>query len=703
MSSPEYGALWPLGIVAQINHYEKEVVCRLYGEETARWWIGRQKHRVVSDLFLDEIIEPRIPFRAGLSDYFRHAELKTHHEVVSVSEADRGVLIEAKFAGKILGYNYDMAIITAGGFNSPLILKRSGIRGAALGLNITDHPMGFVAKITINGSEDGFRALTANFDDLHPFEPMLKIRDSITGLWTAFYLRPTSSAVIKSDPFASSFETSDYRHSFRSAVIRKLAAGLVQFKEPDFRSTRLYEGATIRRHAYVLAFSEQEALGQGNITENEMGDMLLDWNISDDVVSSIDRSLDHLAQWLNGSLTRADGDLRTRLWSAAHHSGACRIAADPMQGVVDENLRVRGAQRIYVCDGSVLPSTGASNTGLTIGSLALRLADYISKALVHEPMRISNGLPTIPVSGASGNLGQMALPALARSGFDPRPISFREGRSSPELRGGDLLLHFANVAGSIEANINLQERVVEFLAAAKIDQIIIPQSFAPLQSPSPKGLDPFAVNFGFGDIKFRDSYILGKLAVEEFWIEWQKEDSDRRIAFLYVPTILGPHSAWTRNIATHCQGQPVWVPTIQPFFSLTEEQLTEWVIRLCRHGLPRGITRRLIFDGDGSLAEAITWDRGQEDVREIDLPSTVRHIILLSKYHLINRILYRLLRLTNKSLRSRWSVLPVAPYYYAIFETQSRFANLLKEAVAQLEYPVSAVDTRKQASGELRS
>jgi hypothetical protein len=537
--------------------------------------------------------------------------------------------------------------------------------------------MGFVAKITAYGNGDNFKLLTANSYELHPFEPMLKICDFQTGLWTAFYLRPTSTGVIRSDPYA------EYAKAFSSpGAVRRFLAGLAQFRDPDFRSQAYAHvfGRTISGpHAYVLAVSEQEAFGQGSVAENEVGDILLEWNISDAVVSSIGRSLDRFAKWAGGSLTRADGDLRNRLWTAAHHSGGCRIAADPRHGVVDDNLRVHGTDRIYVCDGSVLPSTGASNTGLTIGSLALRLADHISKAVVHEAARTSRGLPTILISGATGHVARMVLPALARSGFTPQPMSLRKRASSPELRKAAVFLHLANAAESVKENISLQQRTAEVLAVAKIDQIIIPQSFATLQTPSPKGPDPGAVNFGFG-VKFCDPYVLGKLAAEEFWIEWQRQRPERRVALLYVPTILGPHSAWTRTIATHCEGRPIWIPGIPRFFSVTEEHLAKSVVGLCRYGLPRGTSRSLVFDRSESLAEAVAWDRGGDDVREIRLPSAAWHAISLSRFDLANKFLNKMLRLTNKSLRSKFAVLPVPPFYYAIFESLNRSARALEEA-----------------------
>jgi choline dehydrogenase-like flavoprotein len=55
----------------------------------------------------------------------------------------------------------------------------------------------------------------------------------------------------------------------------------------------------------------------------------------------------------------------------------CRIATNPADGVVDENLLVHGSRNTFVCDASVLPSTGATNTALTVGALAHRLSEHL--------------------------------------------------------------------------------------------------------------------------------------------------------------------------------------------------------------------------------------------------------------------------------------------------------------------------------------
>jgi choline dehydrogenase-like flavoprotein len=59
----------------------------------------------------------------------------------------------------------------------------------------------------------------------------------------------------------------------------------------------------------------------------------------------------------------------------AHLVGGARMAATAEKGVVDSEHRVFGVDRLYVADGSVLPTQGSANPALTIMALAARLAD----------------------------------------------------------------------------------------------------------------------------------------------------------------------------------------------------------------------------------------------------------------------------------------------------------------------------------------
>ncbi|MBV9405679.1 MAG: GMC family oxidoreductase [Acidobacteriaceae bacterium] len=61
----------------------------------------------------------------------------------------------------------------------------------------------------------------------------------------------------------------------------------------------------------------------------------------------------------------------------AHLVGACRMGSSPETSVVDKYGRTHEVTNLFVCDGSILPTQGSANPGLTIQSLAARTADYL--------------------------------------------------------------------------------------------------------------------------------------------------------------------------------------------------------------------------------------------------------------------------------------------------------------------------------------
>lgn len=63
---------------------------------------------------------------------------------------------------------------------------------------------------------------------------------------------------------------------------------------------------------------------------------------------------------------------------ATHNMGTCRMSADPAQGVCDGHGRCHDIDNLFISDGSAFSSSGVGNPTLTIVSLALRQADYIS-------------------------------------------------------------------------------------------------------------------------------------------------------------------------------------------------------------------------------------------------------------------------------------------------------------------------------------
>jgi choline dehydrogenase-like flavoprotein len=61
----------------------------------------------------------------------------------------------------------------------------------------------------------------------------------------------------------------------------------------------------------------------------------------------------------------------------AHLVGAARMGSDPRTSVVDKFGRSHDIANLFICDGSILPTQGSANPGLTIQALAARTADYL--------------------------------------------------------------------------------------------------------------------------------------------------------------------------------------------------------------------------------------------------------------------------------------------------------------------------------------
>lgn len=61
----------------------------------------------------------------------------------------------------------------------------------------------------------------------------------------------------------------------------------------------------------------------------------------------------------------------------AHLVGGARMGHDQRTSVVDSFGRTHDIPNLFVCDGSILPTQGSANPGLTIQALAARTADYL--------------------------------------------------------------------------------------------------------------------------------------------------------------------------------------------------------------------------------------------------------------------------------------------------------------------------------------
>ena len=65
------------------------------------------------------------------------------------------------------------------------------------------------------------------------------------------------------------------------------------------------------------------------------------------------------------------------VFDASHHLGGTIMGTDEKTSVVDKNLKVHSTENLYVCSGSVFPTSGCANPTYTICALALRLSEHL--------------------------------------------------------------------------------------------------------------------------------------------------------------------------------------------------------------------------------------------------------------------------------------------------------------------------------------
>jgi choline dehydrogenase-like flavoprotein len=63
-----------------------------------------------------------------------------------------------------------------------------------------------------------------------------------------------------------------------------------------------------------------------------------------------------------------------------HNVGTARMGSDPADSVVNGHCKAHDVDGLFVIDSSVLPTSGALNSGLTIAAVALRAASAAQPA-----------------------------------------------------------------------------------------------------------------------------------------------------------------------------------------------------------------------------------------------------------------------------------------------------------------------------------
>lgn len=289
-------------------------------------------------------------------------------------------------SGALRRFSADIFILSAGGLGSPKILLRSTgecppLGQLPIGHFLIDHPTGFVFKAKLRKRMDLkplFGITRKGYKLRYGFVLNSDRPDAADFRNHILYLRP---AISMKDPGTydilkrklvtyrgRALSPLDMVYLFRHA---DLLFDAINFKYGFSYSTSYVSG---------LVFAEQFPDENACIQQLTDGKFTVKWGVSDKDCRSLEKFLAVFFENYSDQFESFEifPGMSARLDSAGHHSGACRMATNSSEGVVDGNLRVFGIDNLFVVDGSALAYSGHANTGLTIAALALKCSDAVS-------------------------------------------------------------------------------------------------------------------------------------------------------------------------------------------------------------------------------------------------------------------------------------------------------------------------------------
>jgi len=289
-------------------------------------------------------------------------------------------------SGSTRRFSADIFILSAGGLGSPKILLNSieecpPLGKLPIGKFIIDHPTGFVFKAKLRYRmtlRPLFGLARQGYMLRYGFALNPDCLNNVDGRNHILYLRP---AISMKDPGTYDvLKRKLVTYKGRSLSLLDIAH-LVRHGDLLFDAINFKYGLSYST-SYVsgLVFFEQFPDENAQICRLSNGMFRIKWGLSDPDCQSLEKFLTMYFQNYSGLFEYSTifPRISSRLDSAGHHSGACRMAMNASEGVVGGDLRVFGTDNLFVADGSILAYSGHANTGLTIAALALKCCDEVA-------------------------------------------------------------------------------------------------------------------------------------------------------------------------------------------------------------------------------------------------------------------------------------------------------------------------------------
>lgn len=310
---------------------------------------------------------------------------KIHYDVSDINfviKKDRISTVQYVSGGDYSTVNPDAVIICAGALGTPSLVKKilvtAGYPFEKSGMGLADHPMGFVGKVKIKKRfKKRIQKMTLCDKGHYIYRTAVRLKSECGCYTGCAFFRPalTMQNLLSIYKYKSLLGASSGKDRIRSAFSLKLF-------HPDILAeiySHLFKTQIQSRVFNILLLFEQK---RGNSRVFHDGNNLkVEWSITEEemvIYNQILRKLKNMLSGISDELIFQMPINEDWLWSAAHHSGTISLGKN-IDDLVDQDLKLKSCENVFVCDGSVIQEHSYANTGLTIGSLALRLAERLSR------------------------------------------------------------------------------------------------------------------------------------------------------------------------------------------------------------------------------------------------------------------------------------------------------------------------------------
>ena len=284
------------------------------------------------------------------------------------------------FGQKKQSVDSDVVIISAGALGSPLLVKKvlSAINCSTenVGTGLADHPMGFVGKVKIKKTFNrGIKQFSVRDRGNYECRTAIRVKSDCGSYTGCAFLRSalTMQNRLSIYKYKSLLGASNGNDRIRNMFSWKLF-------HPDILA-EIYShlfGVTIPGRIYNVLFLFEQKRGTNNVSYKNSG-LEVNWSITKGelkiykgMIKKLHHMLTAIADEVNLNIDITDD----WLWSAAHHSGTISLG-NKDDDLVDKDLKLKACDNVFVCDGSIIQEHSYANTGLTIGALAMRLAERV--------------------------------------------------------------------------------------------------------------------------------------------------------------------------------------------------------------------------------------------------------------------------------------------------------------------------------------